>query len=433
MDTFLHIGTKDTLYGGNKVRIGLKDRRQHCYITGKSGTGKSHFLATLFSQEANHGRGCLVIDPHGDLAEQCLDLVPPTRIRKTLYFNPDDVDFPISFNPLAGVKTEHRAIRAIEIVGAFKSIWADSWGPRLEHILFHTLMALLEAGNTTLLSIPQMLLNKSYRAKIIKTINDPICAGFWADEFPSLDKKFGMEAISPVLNKIGQLLSSPALRAILGQPTSAFDPRHLMDNNYLVIINLSKGRIGAQHANLLGSLLVASFGTAAMSRADLAPDDRKDFACIVDEFHNYTTHAFAYMLAEVRKYKLSLILANQYLEQMSDPIRAAVLGNVGSLLVFRTGAEDAARLARNLHPLRPEQLTETPNRQAWASVLQYGHPSEVFLLTTPSPPKIHGRASTIVKVSRNHFASSRVIVEKRIARFLDPEQARASLQPTEWW
>ena len=433
MDTFLHIGTKDTLYGGHKVKIGLTDRRQHCYITGKSGTGKSHFLATLFAQEANQGRGCLVLDPHGDLAEQCLDLVPPTRIRKTLYFNPADADHPISFNPLAGVKPEHHAIRAIEIVGAFKSIWSDSWGPRLEHVLFHTLLALLEAGNATLLSIPQMLLNKSYRAAVVKTIKDPTCAGFWHDEFPALDKKFGMEAVSPVLNKIGQLLSSPVLRAILGQPVSAFDPRHLIDNNYLVIINLSKGLIGAQHANLLGSLLIASFGTAAMSRADIVPDQRKDFAIIVDEFHNYTTHAFTYMLAEVRKYRLSLILANQYLEQMSDPIRAAVLGNVGSLLVFRTGAEDAARLARNLHPLRPEQLTETPNRQAWASVLQYGHPSEVFLLTTPSLPKSHGRADTIIKVSRNHFASSRAIVEKRIAKFLDPTQARSSSQLSEWW
>ena len=420
MTPFLKLGRRDTAFGsGMVVRQSIDDRRRHVLVSGKPGTGKSTFLANLFAQDANSGRGALLIDPHGELAEMALNLVPPARIRKTIYLNPADSAHPIGFNVLADVHPEDRASRADDIVAAFRSVWSASWGPRLEHILYNTIAALLESNDATLLCIPRMLLNRKYRERVVRRVRDPIIAQFWREEFPLYEKKFGAEAISPVLNKIGQVLSSPMIRNIVGQPRNSMHPRHLMDNNYLVITNLSKGRLGEQHANLLGALLISSFGAAALSRSDIPDaDERKDFAMIVDEFHNYTTDAFASLLAEARKYRLSLTLAHQYLQQMSDEVKAAVLGNCGSLIVFRTGAQDAPTFARELWPLNAEQLSDVANHEAWVRVMQYGEPSDTFKLRTLPPPPMHGHAGKIIRQSRIHFASSRYDVEERIARFL---------------
>ena len=256
-------------YRSPKVRMTLDDRRRHILISGRSGTGKSTLLANLFAQDANAGRGALLIDPHGDLAETALDLVPPRRINKTLYINPADSDFPIGFNVFDNVPISHRAAHASDLVHAFKSVWGTSWGPRMEHILYNCIAALLEMPGATLLGVQHMLLDNPYRRRVLKTVTDPIVRQFWEEEFPLYEKKFGAEATAPVLNKIGQLFASPILRNILGNPKAAFNPRYLMDNNYLVICNLSKGKLGPQHANLLGSLLIASFGSAALTRSDI--------------------------------------------------------------------------------------------------------------------------------------------------------------------
>ena len=422
MEPFLKLGTRSGAYGSGPFRLPLEDRRKHTLISGKTGTGKSTLLANLFAQDANSGRGCLLIDPNGDLAEQALDLIPPRRIRKTIYLNPSDTAHPVGFNVLDGVRPEHRATVADDIVGAFRAVFADSWGPRLDQILYNTIAALLEAPGSTLLCVPQMLLNKPYRATVLAQVEDPFVLQFWREEFPGIEKKFGSEATGPVLNKIGKLLSSPIVRNIIGQPKSAINPRHLIDNNYLIVANFSKGLLGTNHANLLGAMLISAFGAAAMSRADIPADQRKDFALIVDEFPNYTTTAFTSLLSEARKYRLSLTLAHQYLAQMSDPVRAAVFGNIGTLIAFRVGVEDAQIFARQLDPLEPRHVAETSNYEAWCRTLQYGQQTDTFLLKTPRPPLAHGNTAKIIAHSRIHFATQRQKIEKRIARFMASPQ-----------
>jgi hypothetical protein len=380
----------------------------------------------MFAQDANNGRGVLLIDPHGELAEDALNLVPPRRIRKTIYLNPADTQWPIGFNVLDDVPAEARAARAADIVSAFRSIWASSWGPRLEHILYNTIAALLEVPGATLICIPRLLLNGAYRKRALRHITDPVIANFWRDEFPIYEKKFGAEAVSPILNKIGQLLASPIVRNMIGQPKTALNIRHLIDNNYIIIANFSKGILGDQHASLLGALLIASFGAAALSRADMRPADRKHFAVIVDEFSNYTTEAFTSLLSEARKYKLSLTLAHQYLDQMTPTVRSAILGNVGSIVAFRVGAQDAAVYANEFGFVNQTRVTDTPNYSAWCRLLQDGTYSDAFLLDTPKPPKPHNHGHKIISHSRIHFASKRADVEQRILRFLKGDERAKS-------
>lgn len=418
METPLKLGTRVSYYANGPVRLFLHDRRRHMLVSGRSGTGKSTLLANIFAQEANCGRGLILIDPHGDLAQAALDLVPPRRIRKTIYINPADSQWPVGFNVLAGVPVASRPARAADIIAAFKAIWADSWGPRLEHILYNTVAALLDTPDATLISIPLMLTEAKYRQQVIQHIVDPMVARFWKTEFPLLEKKFGAEATSPILNKVGQLLASPEVRNIIAQQKSGFDVRHVMDNNYIVIANLSKGLLGEHHANLIGALLISAFGSAALSRADTPENDRKDFLMIIDEFQNYTTKAFSTLLAEARKYRLSLVLAHQYLDQIQADVKAAVLGNAGSIFAFRIGSQDTPTFTRELDPVSATQLTETPNYEAWCRILQNGQPSDVFRLSAPPPPKPHGHGHKIVKNSRIHFATSREKIEARITKFL---------------
>lgn len=419
MNPYLQLGTRNSEYRRDlPVSFSVADRRRHMAVIGRTGVGKSTLLANLFAQDANDGRGVALIDPHGDLAHLALDLIPPRRIRKTVYFNPADMAHPIGFNPLENVPPDQRAARAADIVAAFRAIWGASWGPRLEYILYETIAALLEMPSATLLGVPRMLVNERYRERVVARISDVMVRAYWEEEHASYTKSFAGEAISPILNKIGQVLAAPAVRNILGQPNSTIHPRHLMDRNYIVVANLAKGLLGAQHANLLGALFIASFGSAAMSRADLPEHDRKDFSLIVDEFHNYTTDALPSLLSEARKYRLSFVLANQYLSQLTDSIRSGLLGTVGSLIAFRVGAEDASVIARELSPIREDALTDTPNFEAWARLLSGGAPSERFLLATYDAPAPHGRRDVVIAQSRRSFSRERAQVEARIARFM---------------
>lgn len=425
MEPHITLGDTDAYYRSGRVRLALSDERKHVLISGRSGAGKSTLLANWVAQKFNCGQAVALFDPHGDLALQVIDLVPAWRIRKTIYLNPADTEHPVAFNPLYNVAQADRPTRAAEIVAAFHSIWHASWGPRMEHILYNTVAALLENQGTTLLGIQRMLLDDTYRSQIVRNVKDPLVAQFWNREFPRLEEKFGAEATSPVLNKIGQLFSSPVIRNILGQVKSSFDPRHLIDNNYIFVANLSKGRLGEQHAALLGALLISSFGSAAMSRADMLEADRKDISLIIDEFANYTTTAFASLLSEARKYRLSLVLAHQYLDQMTPEIRSAVLGNVGSIIAFRIGPEDVETFRRQFADLSNSMLTELPMHTAWCRLLQYGETYDpIRLKTKPAPPSKHSQAK-VIRTSRRSFGRSRRAIEEKIARFLTTQKRSA--------
>ena len=420
MEHAIKLGKKKATYGSGPFRIPIADLALHMIVSGKSGTGKSTFLANIFAQLANQGQAVILIDPHGDLANQVLDLIPPRRINKTIYINPGDMAWSVGFNPLDGVHPDRRAARASEIVNAFRSIWGHSWGPRLEQILLQTLAALLEMENATLLGIQRMMLNKSYRDAVVRNIKDPLIAQFWTLEFPIYAKKQGSndDPTASVLNKIGQVLASPAIRNMLGQKTSSFDLRHVMDNNYVVVVDLSKGALGPDHANLFGSLLVSCIGSAAMSRDDIPHEQRKQVALIIDEFPNYMTTSFADLLAEARKYRLSLTLAHQHLAQIPEKVRDAVIGNCGSTVAFRVGATDAEHFSREFDGLEPHNVTDTPNHHAWCRIMQFGEPSEPFLLQTLRPPQPHGNRDKVISNSRIHFATPRAKIEAFIAWFV---------------
>src|SRR5580658_913430 len=321
--------------------IAAVDERQHIYIIGKTGAGKTTLLRNLIVQHIALGHGVGVIDPHGDLAEELLNHIPPRRADHLVYFNPGDIEFPIGMNVIGSVKPDERHLVASGIVGAFKAIWRDSWGPRLEYILYNAVSALLECRNQTLLGVNRLLTDDNYRAKVIRQIKDPFIRTFWAEEYENYDERFKREAIAPIQNKIGQFLLNPVVRNILGQVRKKVDIPFVMNNGRLFIANLSKGQLGHDKANLLGSLLVTQFQLGAMARANRPESERRDFYLFIDEFQNFSTDAFASILAEARKYRLALTLSHQYIDQLSPPVRQAVFGNVGTFIAFRIGYTDA--------------------------------------------------------------------------------------------
>lgn len=343
-DEITYIGNRE--HWGQEEPFGVRrtDRRQHLYVIGKTGAGKSTTLENMALQDIYAGYGVGFIDPHGQSAQSLIDRIPPSRTEDVVYFDPSDRDFPIGFNLFEPVPESERALVASGIVGIFKSIWRESWGPRLEYILYATVAALLDCENVSLLGVPRMLSDPKYRAWVVRQIKDPIVRSFWENEFDAYDKKFAQEAIAPIQNKVGQLLMSPAIRNILGQVRSKIDFRFMMDDRRIFIANLSKGRLGEDKANLLGAVLVTKFQLAAMSRSTIAETDRKDFFLSIDEFQNFSTDSFAAILSEARKFRLCLTLSHQYMDQLRDEIRKAVFGNVGSIVSFRVGPTDASFL-----------------------------------------------------------------------------------------
>jgi DNA helicase HerA-like ATPase len=321
--------------------ISAPDARQHVYVIGKTGSGKTTLLRNLILQHIALGHGVGLIDPHGDLAEELLNHIPPQRADHVVYFNPGDIEFPIGLNLLANVAPDDRHLVASGIVSAFKGIWRDSWGPRLEYILYNAVSALLDCRNATLLGVNRMLTDDAFRARIIRQVKDPFIRAFWAEEYANYDERFKREAIAPIQNKLGQFLLNPVIRNILGQVKSRVDIPFTMDTGRIFIANLSKGRLGEDKANLLGSLLTTQFQLGAMARATKPESERRDFYLFIDEFQNFSTDAFASILAEARKYRLCLTLSHQYIDQLPLPIRQAVFGNVGTLITFRIGNADA--------------------------------------------------------------------------------------------
>jgi hypothetical protein len=384
------------------------DRRRHLAIIGKTGMGKTTLLQKLMETDIRAGRGLALIDPHGDLAETIIETVPANRTNEVVFFDAGDRDYPLSYNVLSCKEADQRGLVASAVVSAFKKLYGDSWGPRLEHIFRNALLALLEVPGTSLLSLQRLLSDTQYRKDVTGRVHDPVVRTFWEKEFATWKPQYRAEAVAPIQNKIGQFLSMPILRAIVGQSRSSLDLRRVMDDGQILIVNLSKGRIGEDGSTLLGSLLVSGIQLAAMSRANVPDKQRHDFALYVDEFQNFATDSFATILSEARKYRLSLTLANQYLAQMEEATLEAVFGNVGSLLVFQVGARDAEALAEQLGgDATPQDLMALPRYRAYARLLVDGMPSRPFSMETIPPPAYderRGRAAIVRRTSRHRYA-----------------------------
>jgi hypothetical protein len=419
-DHAVHIGTRRYWGGELPLQLCGADRRQHLYVIGKTGSGKTTLLRSLILQDIEAGRGVAVLDPHGDLAQDLLDHIPPWRTDHVVYFNPADAEHAIAFNLLKSVPPRTRHLVASGVAGAFKSIWRDSWGPRLEYVLHCCISALLDCQNASILGILRMLVDGTYRDWVVRQCRDPMVRSFWEREFAGYDKRFLAEVIAPVQNKLGQLLIAPPIRNILGQVKSKIDPRFIIDNRRILIANLSKGLLGADKSNLLGAVLVTQFQLAAMARADVPIDQRPDFYLYLDEFHNFSTDSFVSMLAEIRKYGLSMVLANQYLDQTRPEVRDAVFGNVGSIIAFRVGESDAAVLAREFGgDLSPSLFSGLDNFAIVTKLLQDGVQADPFLGRTERfPGGGYGRGANIIARSRQRYSTPRAKVEERITRWL---------------
>ena len=412
-----------TNFRGQKKRFGIKndDRRRHVYIVGKTGMGKTTLLENMVISDIQAGRGVAVIDPHGDFAEKILDFIPSNRINDVVYFNPADIDFPIAFNVMEKVNPRYRHLIASGLVGVFKKIWADTWGPRLEYILRHAILALLEYPGSTLLGVPRILVDKNYRKKVIGRVTDPVVKSFWVDEYPKYYNQFLVDAIAPIQNKVGQFLSTSLIRNIVGQTKSTIELRDIMDNEKIFVVNLAKGRIGEDSSALLGAMIITKIQLAAMGRVDIPEEKRRDFYLYVDEFQNFATESFANILSEARKYHLNLIIAHQYITQMDETVRDAVFGNVGTIISFRVGAADAEFLEKEFAPaFEMNDLVNLDKYSIYLKLMIDGVASPAFSATTLPPlstvPK-KGLKEKIINVSRERYSKNRVEVEAKIARW----------------
>jgi hypothetical protein len=423
-DHFLQLGESE-IWGGN-ARFGLHgiDRRQHAYVIGKSGTGKSTLLHNCIIQDIAAGRGVGVIDPHGDLALELLNHIPSHRTDDVVYFDPAATEYPVGFNPLVNVPPAERHRTASGIVSALKSIWRDSWGPRTEYILYAAVAALLDVTDGSLLGVQRMLSDAGYREWVTRQIEDVAVRRYWTHEFASYDVRFRREAVAPIENKVGQLLMAAPVRNLLGQVRRKIDARFMMDDKRIFIANLAKGRLGEDKANLLGALLVTSFQLAAMSRADIAEEKRQDFFLYIDEFHNFSTDSFNSILSEARKYRLCMTLSHQYIEQLPRALAASVFGNVGSLISFRVGEHDAHTLSREFgNGYAPTAFSGLANHQVVAKLLEKGgHSTPFFGRTMPPLMPSHGRREVIIRRSREKYATPKHIVEGKLERWMNRDR-----------
>lgn len=407
--------------------IKLDDRRRHMYLIGKTGMGKSTTLENMIIADIRAGRGVTVVDPLGDLVEKILEYIPSYRVNDVIYVNPADYEYPVAFNVLESVDPTHRHLVASGLIAVFKKIWVDSWGPRLEYVLRNTILSLLEYPGSTLLGVTRMLVDKRYRTKVVEKITDPIVKAFWLDEFSAYSNQFRTEAISPIQNKVGQFLSSSVIRNVVGQPKSTIDMRKVMDEERILLMNLAKGRIGEDNSSLLGAMMITKLQLAAMSRVDIPEPERKDFYLYVDEFQNFATESFATILSEARKYHLNLIIAHQYIEQLSEEVQAAVFGNVGTLVCFRVGAADAEFLEKEFAPVFTEtDLVNLTKYDVYLKLMIDGVASDSFSATTLPPLEMQGAPSgneaTIIRVSRERYANARRVVEEKIVRWSGVEE-----------
>ncbi len=398
-----------TTASGAGVSFSRDERERHVYIVGKSGSGKSTFLFNLAMGDIDRGEGVAVIDPHGDLALDILDAIPRSRINDVCYLDVTDTERPVGFNPATRIAPERRALAAAGIVSAFKHLWAESWGPRLEHFLFHGVAALIARQHATLIDLPRVYTDDAFREQLLRKMTDPESLRFWREEFPNYTKTFRSEAVAPILNKAGQFAASPQLRLILGQVAPRLDLAFTMNNRRILIANLAKGEIGEQASNLLGSLLVSHLQLVAMERGSLAPHQRVPFFVHVDEFQTFSSDAFASLLSEARKFATHFALANQYTDQLPQPVRAAVIGNAGSLVVFRIGSGDAELLAPEFRPMDDGALADQEPFTAW---LRRGIGRDRIFVEPKLFPSL-GTREAIVSQSRQRFGRPSRTIDAR--------------------
>ena len=410
-----------TNYHNNFDKFGIRreDRRRHLYVVGKSGVGKSKLLELLIKEDIENGRGVGVLDPHGDLVDNVLQFVPKERMKDVIYFDPADANFPISFNPMESVDEAYKMQVTIGFIQIFKKLFGSNWTDRLEHVLRYTVLALLDSPNTTVLSILKMLTDKNYRQGIVSRIKDNVVKNFWVSEFAGWSEKFDAEAITPLLNKVGQFVATNMIRNIIGQPKSKFDIRDVMDGQKILLMKVSKGLLGEENSSLLGAMIITKIYQAAMSRADMKEENRKDFYLYVDEFQNFATDTFAEILSEARKYRLNLTIAHQYMGQLSSVVKKTVFGNVGSVISFRVGSDDAGILAAEYNPTFKERdIINLGVREFYCKMSVNGEIREAFSARTLDVPKVSvDFAKEIIADSRAMYCEKRDVVEAMLAKW----------------
>lgn len=418
----------EAVFRGQRHRFGIRedDRRRHVYMIGKTGMGKSTILENMVYSDIHSGKGLAVIDPHGDLIDDILRFIPKERSNDVILFDPSDKEFPLSFNVLDCADKDQRILVASGLMSVFTKLWPDAFSGRMEHILRNTLLALLEAEGQSMLGIMRIFADDAYREKIVAKVSDPMVKSFWVDEYANWSEKYRTEAIAAIQNKVGQLLSTPLIRNIVGQVKSRLDIRHAMDSGKIILVNLSKGKLGEDSSAFLGSMLVTKFQIDAMSRADIPEKERRDFYLYVDEFQNFATESFATILSEARKYRLNLTMANQYIAQLlindsSTKLRDAVFGNVGTMISFQVGSDDAEVLSLQFEEVvMPKDILSLPKYHAYARLMVDGMTNLPFSVSTLPPPEFEqdaGRVDLIRKLSRERYAEKREVVEDKVNRW----------------
>ena len=392
---------KDTIFG-----IKDKDRRRHIWTIGKTGTGKSTMIANMAVDDLKKDRGIAVIDPHGDLCETLLDYVPRHRINDVIYFNPADKDFPISINPLEVTNREEAELVTSGLMAIFTKIWPDVWSARMEYILRNSFLTMSQVEGSTLEDVLKLLVNKSFRKKVMEKVNDKSLTNFWEEEFDRMPDRLQKEAIAPIQNKVGQFVTSPLVRRIISSPKSSISIDDLMNDGKIFLANLSQGRLGEDNAALLGATLITKIQIAAMRRVDVVEDKRKDFYLYVDEFQNFATRSFIKVLSEARKYRLNIMLANQYMAQIPEEVQKAILGNAGTIISFAIGASDAAILNKEFAEVFSENdLVNLSNFQIATKMTIDGQSTRPFLAQTlPLPKSVNQNREKVINVSRERWS-----------------------------
>lgn len=400
-----------TTYKNQEVVYGLKrsDRRRHMYVIGKTGTGKSTLLSNMAINDLKNNEGMCVIDPHGDTVETLLNYIPSHRINDVVYFNPADMDRTVQINLFEGENVQHRELIASGIISVFHKLYGYSWGPRLEYILRNALLTLLKVENSRLSDILDLLTNEEFRAKMVNNLDDEILKSFWVDEYNRMQERQRTEAIASILNKVGQFVSSPLVRNVVNARSSSFSIENLMEEGKILLVNLSQGRLGEDNATLLGSMLITKIQLAAMGRVQIAEEDRRDFYLYVDEFQNFATTSFTKILSEARKYRLNLILANQYIAQIPEEVQSAIFGNCGSMVSFVMGANDAGVFQKEFGEMYSvDDLVslgryQIINKLAIDNIISKPFPANTLALAKSS----NQNRDKVVKVSRERYAKKR--------------------------
>jgi len=382
-----------------------KDRRQHMYVIGKTGTGKTVLLHNLAVQDIMNGEGICVVDPHGEFVESLVEKIPEERLKDVIYFNPADTDFHLGFNVLELPDPKYKHLVASGLMAIFTKIWANVWSARMEYIMNNAILALLETPGTTLLGITRILVDKDYRQSIVNNVKDPVVKAFWINEYEAWQDKFRNEAIAPIQNKVGQFLSTSLIRNVVGQSKSTIDIFDIMNNKKIFLVNVSKGRIGEDNSALLGAMIITKIQLSAMERVRIPEEERQDFYLYVDEFQNFATGSFIKIMSEARKYRLDIMLANQYMAQIPEEVTKAILGNAGTVMTFAVGASDAEILFKEFAEVFTQNdLINLGSFQIATKMTIDGHTNRPFVATTlPLPISSNQNKDKVIQASRERW------------------------------